>query len=83
MSLLLSKSGGKKGQIADLVVRQECRRAEHKWLLIIAGKLQVFYEILKNCLSEYQEAVKLARSNYFSGIISRNCHNSRILFFLL
>lgn len=58
-------------------LRQECRRAERKWL---KDKLQVSYEILKNCLNEYQRAVKLARANYFSAIISRNCHNSRVLF---
>ncbi len=33
-----------------------------------------------NCLNEYQKAVKLARSNSFSAIISRSCHNSRVLF---
>lgn len=58
-------------------LRQECRMAERKW---VKDKLQVSYEILKNRLNEYQRAVKLARSNYFSVIISRNCNNSRVLF---
>lgn len=50
-------------------LRQECRRAERKW---VKDKLQVSYE--------YQRAVKLAKSNYFSVIISRNYNNSRVLF---
>ena len=35
---------------------------------------------MKNNLKEYQRAVKLARSNNFSLIISRNCNNSNVLF---
>ncbi len=46
-------------------LRQECRRAERKWL---KDTLHLSYEILKNCLNEYQRAVKSARSNYFSAI---------------
>ncbi len=46
-------------------LRQECRRAERKWL---KDKLHVSYEILKKCLNEYQWAVKLARSKNFLSL---------------
>ncbi|XP_073786402.1 uncharacterized protein [Danio rerio] len=58
-------------------LRQECRRAERKWL---KDKLQVSYESLRDCLTTFQRAVKAARSNYLSDIISKNCHNSKVLF---
>jgi len=37
-------------------------------------------EILRTTLTNYQKAVKAAKSKYFSDIISRNCHRPRILF---
>lgn len=58
-------------------LRQECRRAERKWL---EDKLQVSYESLIDCLTKFQRAVKLARSKNISDIISKNCHNSKIQF---
>lgn len=58
-------------------LRQKCRRAERKCL---KDKLQVSYESLIDCLTTFQRAVKAARSNYLSNIISKNCHNSKVLF---
>ena len=57
--------------------RQECRKAERRWK---KDKLQVSYQILKDCWRCYQSTVKEARREYLSNIIESNCHNPRVLF---
>uniref|UniRef100_A0A3Q3H2I9 Reverse transcriptase domain-containing protein n=1 Tax=Labrus bergylta TaxID=56723 RepID=A0A3Q3H2I9_9LABR len=39
--------------------------------------------MLKDLLNKYQQAVKYARTQYFSNIIDTNCHNPRVLFSIL
>lgn len=58
-------------------LRQECRIAERKWK---QDKLQVSYGILKECLTTYQRAVKDAKANYFSTVISENANRPKVLF---
>jgi len=58
-------------------LRQTCRRAERRWK---KDKLQVSYEILRDSLCTFQKAVKAARTNCFSEVISKNCHRPKILF---
>lgn len=58
-------------------LRQQCRRAERKWK---KDKLRVSHGILKDCLSNYQSAVKAARNIYYSDLIDKHCHRPRILF---
>lgn len=57
--------------------RQGCRKAERKWK---KDRLQVSYEIPRNCLRAYQQAVKAARASYFADIISRHSHSPKVLF---
>ncbi len=49
-------------------LRQACRRAEQKWK---KDKLHFSYEMLKDCLANFQKAVKSAKSKYFSNLIAR------------
>lgn len=58
-------------------VRQECRRAERKWK---KDKLEVSFQILRDCWRRYQSSVKEAKRKYFSDIIVSNCHKPRVLF---
>lgn len=58
-------------------LRRVCRLAERKWL---KDKLQISYDILRESLSNYQNAVRAARSLYFSRIISHNANNPKVLF---
>lgn len=58
-------------------LRRVCRLAEHKWQ---KDKLQISYDILRESLSNYQNAVRAARSSYFSRIISHNANNPKVLF---
>lgn len=58
-------------------VRRECCRAEHKWK---KDKLQVSFQMLRDCWSHYQRTVKDAKRKYFSDIILSNCHKPRVLF---
>ncbi len=50
-------------------LRQECQKAEWKWK---KDKLHVSFDILKLSLSNYQIAVKYAKSRYFSQLIADN-----------
>ncbi len=59
------------------VLIRKCRQAEKKWK---TDKLQVFYEILRDCLVIYQIFVKNARSLYCSNLISSNAGRPNILF---
>ncbi len=61
-------------------MRRICRQAERKW---IKDKLQVSYDIFRESLSNYQKAVKAARSSYFSRIISHNSNNPKVLFSII
>ncbi len=58
-------------------LRQECRRAECRWK---KDGLQVSYQILKNCLTVYQNSVRKAKSKYFSNLIARNANRPKVLF---
>ncbi len=58
-------------------LRQECRRAERRWK---KDGLQVSYQILKNCLTVYQNSVREAKSNYFSNLIAKNANRPKVLF---
>ncbi len=59
------------------VLRQKCRQAERKWK---QDKLQVSYQILRDCLRTYQAFVKTARSTYFSNLINSNVGRPKVLF---
>ncbi len=61
-------------------MRQIFRQAERKW---VKDKLQVSYDIFRESLSNYQKAVKVARSSYFSRIISHNSNNPKVLFSII
>ncbi len=52
------------------VLRQKCRQADRKWK---QAKLQVSYEILRDCL-------RTARSTYFSNLINSNAGRPKVLF---
>lgn len=58
-------------------LRRECHCTERKWK---KGKLQVYFDILHNCLSNFQKTVKAAESAFLSGIIMNNSHKPRVLF---
>ncbi len=58
-------------------LRQECRRAERRWK---KDGLQVSYQILKNCLTVYQNSVREAKSKYFSNLIAKNANRPKVLF---
>lgn len=47
-------------------VRRQCRRAERKWK---KNKLQVSFQMLKDCWSQYQKTVKDAKRKDLSYII--------------
>ena len=57
--------------------RQECRKAERRWK---KGKLQVCYQILKDCWCCNQSTVKEVRREYLSNLIDSNRHNPCVLF---
>uniref|UniRef100_A0A1A8P7L4 Uncharacterized protein n=1 Tax=Nothobranchius rachovii TaxID=451742 RepID=A0A1A8P7L4_9TELE len=59
------------------VVRRDCRRAERKWK---KDKLQVSFQMLKDCWRQYQRTVKEAKRKHLSDIILSNCHSPRVLF---
>ncbi|XP_058653551.1 uncharacterized protein LOC131553157 [Onychostoma macrolepis] len=58
-------------------IRQECRRAERSWK---KNKLQISYEIFRDCLKRYQSAAKEAQGKYMSDIIAQNADRPKILF---
>ena len=62
---------------ATRALRRVCRKAERKWK---HDKLQISFEILRDTRLNYQDAVKVARTKYFSDLISNNSHNPKILF---
>ncbi|TKS65252.1 RNA-directed DNA polymerase from mobile element jockey [Collichthys lucidus] len=57
--------------------RQDCRKAERRWN---KDKLQVSYQILKNCWRCYQSTVKEAKRQHLSNLVQSNHHNLRVLF---
>ena len=56
--------------------RRECRRAERRWN---KDKLQVSFQMLRQCWRLYQTTVKEAKRKHFSDIICLNCHKPRVL----
>lgn len=61
-------------------LRRLCRQAERKWK---KDKLTVSLEVLHACLSDYQRAVKTAKTAYFSAMVSNNSHKPQVLFNVL
>ena len=61
-------------------LRRSCRRAERKWK---KDKLYVFYGIMRDCLLEYQNAVKAAKAGYLSNLVSNNIDRPKVLFNVL
>lgn len=58
-------------------LRQLCRKAERKWK---KDKLQISYEILRDCLLVYQNVVKKAKASYFTELIDKHHHTPKALF---
>lgn len=58
-------------------LRRSCRKAEQRWR---KDRLQISYEMLKDALSKYQNAVKVARRKYFSDLINRSPRCPKALF---
>lgn len=58
-------------------VKQECRRAERRWK---KDKLQVSFQILKDCWRRYQDTVTKAKREHLANLIESNRHNPRVLF---
>lgn len=54
------------------VLRSACRQAERKWK---KDNLQISLDLLRDCLISYQQAVKVAKTKYFSSLVSTNVHN--------
>lgn len=52
-------------------------RAERKWK---KDKLQVSYEILRDCLKHCQHSVKTVKVEYYASLINKNVHRPKILF---
>lgn len=53
---------------------------ERKWK---KDRLHISLEILRNCLAEYQRAVKAAKSEYMRNLVSNNIHRPQVLFNVL
>ncbi len=60
-------------------IRQRCRQAERRWKEDM-HELHVSLEMLRDCLADYQRAVREAKSQYLSNIISSSSHCPRVLF---
>lgn len=58
-------------------IRCACQQAERRWK---KDKLRVSYEILQQYLSDYQRAVKLAKSDFISKLVANNHHRPEVLF---
>ena len=54
-----------------------CRAAERKWR---KTRLTVHFNIYKESITAYNKAIRMARKDYFSKVITENAGNSRILF---
>lgn len=57
--------------------RQEWRKAEKKWK---KDKLQDSYDIMRDCMVNYQRSVNTARDSYFASLIAKHAHSPKILF---
>lgn len=58
-------------------LRQAARQAERKWK---KNKLQVSYDIFRKSLKSYEKAVKEAKNNYLSHLITSNADKPQVLF---
>ena len=58
-------------------LRRTCRWAERKWQ---KDRLHVSLQILRSCLSDYYQAVKTAKTQYISTLVSRSSHKPQVLF---
>ena len=58
-------------------LRRACRGAERKWQ---KDRLHVSLQILRSCLADYHRAVKTAKSQYISSLVSSNSHKPQVLF---
>ena len=58
-------------------LKRKCRSAERRWR---KSKLTVHYEILRQQLKNYSNAIKKARISHFSQLITNHKNNPRFLF---
>ena len=58
-------------------LRRTCRRAERKWK---RDKLYVSLGILRESLAKYQKAVKSAKTQFISNLVSKNSHRPQVIF---
>ena len=58
-------------------LKKACRRAERRWR---KTKLHVHQDILKEQLAALNKAMKKAREDHFSSLVSTNANNPRVLF---
>ena len=58
-------------------LRRTCRRAERKWK---RDKLYVSLGILRESLANYQKAVKSAKTQFISNLVSKNSHRPQVIF---
>ena len=61
-------------------LKRDYRKAERKWK---KSGLEVFRQIWKESLKNYQLTVKQAKQSYYSNLITSNCSNPRVLFQVL
>ncbi|KAI2665842.1 RNA-directed DNA polymerase from mobile element jockey [Labeo rohita] len=61
-------------------LRRKCRQAERKWR---KDRLHVSLDILRDSLTDYQRAVKSAKSQYMCNLVSVNSHRPQVLFNVL
>ena len=58
-------------------LRRTCRRAERKWK---RDKLYVSLGILRESWAKYQKAVKSAKTQFISNLVSKNSHRPQVIF---
>lgn len=61
-------------------LRRQCRCAERQWK---KDRLLISLQALRRSLTAYQQAVKTAKSQYMSNIVSCNSHKPHVLFNVL
>lgn len=58
-------------------LKRSCRRSEHTWRMT---KLQVHLDIFMDYLSVFHKAIRNARKDNFSNLISINSNNCKVIF---
>uniref|UniRef100_A0A3B1IUE7 Reverse transcriptase domain-containing protein n=1 Tax=Astyanax mexicanus TaxID=7994 RepID=A0A3B1IUE7_ASTMX len=75
---LTKKTPWKTEQLQQL--KRKCRKAERVYR---KTKLHVHYDILKNCIEEYNKGMRTQRQLHFSKIIDENSNNPKFLFSII